>query len=516
MRQSIHVLFFSFQLVLSQAALAALPQPVATVHGQLQGTATEMTGMALFRGVPYAAAPVGANRWREPQAVSAWAGVRQATEFAARCVQGGFAPGAEQPLTSEDCLYLNIWTPADTAAAALPVLIWIHGGGFFTGSGSADIYDGEALASKGAVVITLNYRLGSFGFLAHPELSAESPNHSSGNYGMLDVLAAVKWVKENIAAFGGDPDRITLMGESAGGNVVANLVASPLSTGLFQRAILQSGAWMGWGGITRQPTLAEREVIGAGLVSAYGAASIAELRQASTQAVFENIPAAGSTMNVDGYLLPRDSSLIFAEGTQQPVDVLAGSNRDEGVFFGPGIQEADAFRTYARNKFATLSERFLELYPATSDAVANASYLSAYTNELAWQLRKMGTFQSGRGRAAWLYFFTHVPPGQEARGATHVAELPYMFNHADQNPNWTDLDRQLADQMSSYWVNFAATGNPNAAGLPAWPEPKDNAPGGVLVLGDEVTAETLQVPGANVLELFDAAFQQHLQTLGGR
>lgn len=516
MRQPIPALLLTILLGLSQTTLAALPQPVATMHGQLQGTTTTKTGMSVFRGVPYAAAPVAANRWREPQAVSAWAGVRNATEFAPRCVQGGFAPGAEQALTSEDCLYLNIWTPAETANAVLPVLIWVHGGGFFTGSGSAESYDGEDLASKGAVVITINYRLGSFGFLAHPELSAESPNHSSGNYGMLDVLAAVTWTKENIAAFGGDPDRITLMGESAGGNVVANLVASPLSAGLFQRAILQSGAWMGWGGITRQPSLAEREVIGADLVSAYGATSIAELRQASTQAVFENLPAAGSTMNVDGYLLPKDSSLIFAEGTQQPIDVLAGSNRDEGVFFGPGIQQADAFRTHAQNKFAGLSGRFLALYPATSDAVANASYLSAYTNELAWQLRKMGQFQSRRGRAAWLYFFTHVPPGQEARGATHVAELPYMFNHADQNANWTGLDRQLADQMSSYWVNFAATGNPNAATLPAWPAPQDNAPGGVLVLGDAVTAEALQVPAAEVLDFFDAAFEQHLQALGGR
>lgn len=502
---------FLLLLSLSTALWAQLPLQALTRDGLVLGTTTDDPAISVFRGLPYAAPPVGANRWREPQAVPAWSGVRDASTFAARCVQGGFAPGADQPLTSEDCLYLNVWTPAATVDATLPVMIWIHGGGFFGGAGSAAIYDGKNLASKGAVVVTFNYRLGSFGFLAHPELTAESPNQSSGNYAMLDMIRVLEWVYDNIAVFGGDPGNVTIVGESAGAQAVATLMASPLSAGLFHRAVMQSGAWMGLS-MGRQATLAEREQQGQEQAAAFGASTLAELRAASAQEIFTNLPTGGG-INVDGYLLPKDTSLIFAAGEQHPVDVLAGSNRDEAIFFGPGQQEAEGYRDYANSKFGALAERFFALYPAGSDQQANQSYLQAFSAELAWQMRQLGLYQAERGLSSWIYFFTHVPPGQEARGATHVAELAYMFNQHDQNAAWTDVDRSLADTMASYWVNFATRGNPNGQGLPAWPSFRSNALGSVIVLGDTVGAETSAVPAPEALEFFAAAYGQHVEQL---
>lgn len=494
-------------LLLSTTAAAQLPSPLATPQGLLAGSTD--AGLSIFRGVPYAAPPVGANRWRAPQALPAWAGVRPAREFAPRCVQRGFAVGAEQPLTSEDCLYLNIWTPADSPAAALPVMVWVHGGGFLGGAGSDAQYDGAALARKGAVVVTLNYRLGAFGFFAHPALGAESRDGSSGNYGIMDVIAALRWLQDAVGAFGGDPDNITIMGESAGGQAVASLLVSPLADGLFRRAILQSGGWMGWGGMTALPTRAAVETDN--LAKAGNATTAADLRALDTAEVFARF--SGSGLIVDGHVLPADASRLLAAGRQHPVDVLAGTNRDEAVFFGPGIQQADAFRDYATERFGSLAPQFLALYPAGSDSEANASYLRAYTNELAWQLRLLGRYQRALGQQAWIYHFTRVPPGQEARGSTHVAELPYMFNQAAANTTWTDADRLLAEQMSSYWVNFARSGDPNGTGLPTWPAFADNRGGDVLVLDATVAPETAQVPPAASLELFDAAYRQLLQQL---
>lgn len=508
MRQLLTLLFC---LCCAGPLAAQLPLQLTTTDGTVLGAAAELSGVSVFRGLPYAAPPVGENRWRAPQPVATWAGVRDATHFAPRCVQGGFAPGADQALTSEDCLYLNVWTPATAADEALPVLFWIHGGGFFTGSGSAVTYDGSNLAALGAVVVTINYRLGSFGFLAHPELSAESPEGSSGNYALLDMVAALQWVQRNIAAFGGDSERVTIVGESAGAQAVGLLLATPLSEGLFHRAVLQSGAFMGLS-LARLPTLATQEAQGMEQVAAFGADSIAALRQASAQQIFERFPSGGS-VNVDGWVLPADPALLFAGGRQHKVDILAGSNRDEAIFFGPGLQSASALRDYASDKFGNLAAAFLALYPAHDDAGANQSYQRAFSDELAWHIRLLGRYQADAGQQAWLYYFTHVPPGQEARGATHVAELAYMFNQHGQNPAWTAVDRQLGETMARYWVNFARSGNPNGADLPEWPAFHDNSPGSVIVLGDEVAAETEQRPNAAALEFFDTAYAQHLEAL---
>jgi para-nitrobenzyl esterase len=325
------------------------------------------------------------------------------------------------------------------------------------------------------------------------------------------MVKVLEWVYDNIAAFGGDPINITIVGESVGAQSVATLMASPLSAGLFHHAIMQSGSWMGLG-INKQATLAEREAQGTEAATTIGASSLAQLRAASAQDIFDKFPDNGA-INVDGYLLKQDTSLTFAAGKQHPVDVLAGSNENEGAFFGPGLQTAQELRDYAANKFGPLAGRFLELYPAGDDAEANRSYLRAYTNELAWEMRQLGKYQAVRGLGTWVYYFTHVPPGQEARGATHVSELAYMFNQHEQNANWTDADKMLADAMATYWVTFAGRTNPNAQGLPAWPPYTGNTPGNVMVLGDVPAAEADMVPPAEVLEFFDAAYAQHLEAL---
>lgn len=503
-------LFPFLLLALSTTTLAQVPLEVMTTNGPVMGAETRNSAVKVWRGLPYAAPPVGANRWREPQPVASWTDLRDAANFGPRCVARGYMGGAEQPAMSEDCLYLNVYSAAPSVEQQLPVIVWIHGGGFFAGSSSDASYDATNLASKGAVVVTFNYRLGSFGFFAHPELSAESPHGSSGNYGILDIVKVLEWVYDNIGAFGGDPINVSIVGESVGAQSVGTLLASPLSAGLFHRAILQSGGWMGLD-IAPQPTLAEREAEGNAAAAALGG-SLAALRAASTQDVFDKLPNAG-TINVDGYLLAQDTSLTFAAGKQHPVDVLAGSNENEGIFFGPGLQTAQELRDYAANKFGPLAQRFLDLYPAGDDAEANRSYLRAYTNELAWQVRQLGKYQSVRGLGTWVYHFTHVPPGQEARGATHVSELAYMFNQHEQNANWDDADRALGDVMAAYWVNFARSTNPNGQGLPAWPPYTGNTPGNVMVLGETPVPETEMVPSAEVLEFFDAAYARHLESL---
>lgn len=505
----------SLLLIFSLSGLvSAQPQTqpvVKTSLGLVRGeTESGNTAVSVFRGLPYAAPPVAENRWREPQPAASWSGIRAADRFAPRCIQRGFAPGADQPQSSEDCLYLNVWTPNATGAA-LPVLVWIHGGGFFVGAGSDEIYNGTNLAMHGAVVVTINYRLGSFGFFAHPELTAESPHHSSGNYALLDMIAALQWVKTNIAAFGGNPDNVTIVGESAGAQSAGILIASPLTSGLFKRAILQSSGWMGFN-INSQPGLANREQKGIEWMRKTGATSIAQLRQSSTQQIFENFPNEGS-VNTDGYLLPKDASLIFAAGNQQAVDVLVGSNSNEAAFFGPGQQTVVALHNYGQSRFGMLADKFLRLYPADSDSKAHAAYYQAFSAEMAWNMRKLAQYQSVRGQKAWVYYFSHVPPGQEARGATHVSELAYMFNQHEQNPKWTAIDRQLSDQMSQYWVNFARNGNPNGKGLPQWPDYHDKRKGTVMALADQPSAEKVMTPSAAELAFFDTVYQNLLQSM---
>ncbi len=506
------LLLTAVSMTATTGALAAIPAEVTIDSGRIAGTTGAYEEIRVFKGVPFAAPPVGPNRWREPQAVAQWSGVRAATEYAPRCTQGGAgAPNANAPPTSEDCLYLNVWTAAESSSERRPVMVWLYGGGFAGGAGSEPRYAGDGLARKGAVVVTLNYRLGSLGFFAHPELSAESPRKSSGNYGMQDAIAALQWVQRNIAAFGGDAGNVTVFGESAGANLTGALVASPAAEGLFHRAIAQSGGFMGLA-MARTGTLARAEVTGAKALADAGLASIAEARAKPAAEVFAAIRGGG--LIVEGYLIPEDLSLTFANGRQNAVDLLVGSNKDEGTFFARPDLTAARFTSLAKQRFGVLTDRYSKLYPAADDAQASASYLASFRDEAAWAMRKFAELQAQQGNRAYVYYFTRVPPAlpdRPSRGATHVAEIPYMFDNLAPPVPWTDADRRLADVMSSYWVNFARSGDPNGPGLPPWPAYGDAATAKAQILGDAVGTESQTVPASATLAFFDSAYQQLLQ-----
>jgi para-nitrobenzyl esterase len=492
---------------------AAIPQQVRVDTGTLSGTTGVSAHVRLFKGIPFAAPPVGQHRWQAPQPAASWDGVRDASEFGPRCMQGGPGGpgGATPPPAAEDCLYLNVWTTADSPNDRRPVMVWIYGGGFSSGAGSEPRYDGEGLAKKGAVVVTLNYRLGGFGFFAHPELSRESGRNASGNYGMMDAIAALEWVQRNVEAFGGDPGNVTIFGESAGAIMVAALLGSPQAKGLYHRAIAQSGAWMGLG-MAPMGTLARAEEAGVGALAELGAASIAELRAKPADEILRGLRGAGIV--VDGYLVPEDLSATFADGRQHAVDVLLGSNKDEGTFFQfGGAQTAEQFMGTANRRFGAMAGEFLALYPAASDEQANESYLASFSDEAAWHMRLFANRQAAVGKNAYVYYFTRVPPsppGRPSRGATHVAEIAYVFDNLAEGTPWTDTDRALADTMSSYWVNFARTGDPNGAGLPNWPAYPAAGTGKAVVLGDNVHVEAATMPKPDRLAFFDAAYARQM------
>jgi para-nitrobenzyl esterase len=529
-------------LAITAGIRAAVPDPVRLDSGLLSGTTGASGDVRIFRGVPYAAPPVGALRWKAPQPVARWEGVRTANEYGARCMQGGggggragagrqdgarrgAAPGdparaagrdggragrqggaqppAQQPM-SEDCLFLNVWTPARSASDRLPVMVWIHGAGLTGGSGSEPRYIGEELAKKGAVVITINYRLGPFGWLAHPELTKESGQKSSGNYGMMDAIAALKWVQRNAAVFGGDSRRVTVFGESAGAFLVSGLVGSPEAKGLFERAIAESGAWMGMGMGTMR-TLAQAEDAGAKGVATMNVSTIDELRSKPAEDIQRDL--RGSGLIVDGRLVPEDLSVTFGRGKQNRVDLMVGSNKDEGTFFNRQASSADQFISQTKQRFGELSDPFLKLYPAASDSEAVASSLASFRDEANWHMRIWAEAQARINKKAYLYYFTREPPaapGAPSRGATHTAEIAYVFHLAGASPQATDVDRKLEDAMATYWVNFAATGDPNGRGLPAWPMVKDRITGRAMVLGDTIEAET--TPDVARLAFFDQAY----------
>jgi para-nitrobenzyl esterase len=469
---------------------AAISDPVHTETGLVSGVSGSSDDVHVYKGIPFAAPPVGDLRWREPRPPSHWEGVRKADEFSPVCMQQRRGPAsASGPAPSEDCLYLNIWTAAKSAGERRPVIVWTYGGGFTGGAGSLAMYDGDALARKGVVVVTYNYRLGIFGFLAHPELTKESGHNASGNYGMMDMAMALRWVQKNIAAFGGDPKRVTIDGESAGSMLVSAMVASPQGKGLFARAIGQSGAWMGVN-VGKMTTRARAEENGEKMVQALGATSIAELRTKPADELLKNARGPFAII-VDGWYVPEDLSITYENHKQNDVDVLVGSNHDEGTFFSrPGSGNAEQFTGTAKRRFNDQADAYLKLYPASSDSEAGASQLAAFRDEFGWQMREWAQLQSVRGKAkAYLYYFTHIPPtapGQPSRGATHTADLAYMFENKPPNVTWTDIDQKLADTMSSYWVNFATTGNPNGKGLPQWPAYNEKKGDKNIVLGDTV------------------------------
>lgn len=486
-------------MLLRIALLAVLPLALAcsaqdrnlvsVATGKISGAAGRNPDIHVFKGIPYAKPPVGNLRWKPPQAPVAWTGIRSATEFGHACMQ---LPYPETSLyysppkpMSEDCLYLNVWTGAKSEGERRPVMVWIHGGAFTRGSGAIPTYDGEHLASKGIVLVTINYRLGVFGFLAHPDLTREADKKASGNYALLDIVKALEWVRQNIAAFGGDANRVTIFGESAGSFAVNLLQASPLARGLFHRAIGQSGANFGNGG-SRTLALGAAEKDGAKL-----SASIVDLR---ARPASELLKSAGTFRPVvDKWFLPADVSTVFANGEQNDVPLLAGYNQDEGTTLAPWTGNAQYFAGMLRQRYPAFASELLQIYPAATDEEAARSYYASFRDQsMGWQMRTWVRSAVKTGKSpAYLYYFTRVPPGADLKkyGAYHAAEIQYVFGNLNPRRQWEDADRELSAAMSDYWVNFAATGDPNRKGARHWPKydaHKDQS----MVFGDHVTVQT--------------------------
>ena len=474
--------------------------PVMVTGGAIRGAVSaHHADIVAFKGIPFAAPPVGDLRWRPPEPVVAWEGVRDASTSGAICIQNG----GRNVTQDEDCLFLNVWAPRETSEPR-PVLFWIHGGGYTGGSGSTAIYDGTPLAADGAVVVTINYRLNVFGFLAHPALSDESPHGASGNYGLLDMVAALEWVRDNIATFGGDPGRVTIFGESAGGGAVMSVMLMPQAGGLFHGAIAQSNWINGW---DRPLAEAARgweaaEAQGLRVATALGITgntdeALAAMRAASAADVLaaSNADAGSAFMrtgnvwapNVDGWVIPDDPLAMYREGRQHHVPLITGLNGNEGSLMtrNMDISDAAAFETYVRSVYPDLADEMLAHYDASSPEAAQAA-IDKVIHDLyfAGPVRAHAESQAAAGAPTWLYHFTHVPPtpwGADL-GSHHAAELVYVFGtltrreEGGERPlgltpvgDYTDTDTELSATMRGYWVQFAATGNPNRGGLPPWP-----------------------------------------------
>jgi para-nitrobenzyl esterase len=515
MKISLPFVLFIAAAAFSHTASDALP-PVRVEQGLLSGASGQRSVVRMYLGIPFAAPPVGELRWKPPQPPAPWRGDRAAGEFSNACWQTPYPPSAaiyqaKLPPLSEDCLYLNIWTPAHSVTDALPVMVWIHGGGFTRGSANLAAYNGEVLARKGAVVVAINYRLGVFGFLAHPALTAESEHHASGNYALLDQFAALAWVKKNIAGFGGDPNRVTIFGESAGSWAVNLLMASPLARGLFHRAIGESG-----GSFAPMETLAVAEKRGEELAAALGITQdvLKNLRAIPAEELLKSNGQDTVPLVVDGWVVPQDVYSIFAQAKQNDVPLLAGNNADEGTTLAPqgAFLKAGMFAAGARQRYQGFADEFLKLYPAESDEQAVASFFAAFRDRVfGWEMRTWARMQSKTGRQpAYLYYFTRRPPGpQSARlRAFHACEIAYVFGNFVWEFPWEEQDRQLSDAITSYWVNFARTGDPNGAGLVPWPAydaEKDQS----LEFGDQIRVRSqVNKPGLDFYDAYNQSLRE--------
>jgi para-nitrobenzyl esterase len=443
---------------------------VAVTGGQIRGAS--LSAGAVFKGIPFAAPPVGDLRWREPMPVKPWTGVRDATAFSARCMQSG-------ENVSEDCLYLNVWTQEWPSKSRKPVMLWIHGGGNFAGSSSEPNFDGESLARRGVVLVSANYRMGAFGFLAHPELTAESAHHSSGNYGLLDQVAAMKWVRDNIARFGGDPANVTIFGESAGSLDINVLTTSPLAKGLYARLIGESGP------VVAPPTLAEGEKKGLSVGAGLKAGSLKELRAISAEqlqkATGQGLQFLGPLLGVvvDGWAVPRAPFQVYRAGQEHKVDLLLGSNARElsrPFFPVAGLKEG------IEAEFGPLAPKAKEIYgltgkplatdPVYGDAMAqwatDSQFRCGTVTQLVWHAKA--------GNRTYQFEFSRVPSGREAQGAAHGSEIPYVFGtlaaagRVANAPKYDATDAAVSDTMQQYWTNFAKSGDPNGGSLPKWPK----------------------------------------------
>jgi para-nitrobenzyl esterase len=485
---------------------------VLTTSGSISGL--REGGLSVYEGVPFAAAPVGELRWRPPEPVAPWTGTRTATTFAPACMQEGVSmPGEVPPKVSEDCLFLNVWAPAKRAAERLPVIVWIYGGGYRNGSASMPLYWGDQLARKGVIVVTIAYRLGPLGFLALPELRRESSHGSSGNYGLMDQIAALRWVQQNISAFGGDPGRVTIAGQSSGAMSVSILMASPQAKGLFQRAIGESGGLFEPLQLAPSYLLVNAERDGEKYAATLGVHSLEELRSLPATRLLGGADAGGVTHPViEPYLLPMAPYAAFAAGRQNDVPVLIGSNAEEARALTDVTRvKAATFDDDVQRSFGSLPPAILAAYPHTTDEAARQARLDLERDlRFGWDMWAWARLQAATGHGAVYYYsFRQRPPFPSDSvyagwGASHFAELWYVFDHLSQEPwRWSKADREVAETMSAYWTNFARTGDPNGKGLPAWPA-FGNAGHRVLYFGDPITVGDL--PNVDSLTALDGVY----------
>jgi para-nitrobenzyl esterase len=446
--------------------------------GSISGTKNAKGDVQIFKGIPFAAPPLGDLRWKAPAPVIPWSGVKECTKFGPSPMQGKPTPFMvyspeflipEEPI-NEDCLHLNIWTAAKSPSEKRPVLVWIYGGGFSSGGSACPIYDGEALAKKGVVLVSINYRVGVMGFFAHPDLSKENSANASGNYGLLDQIAALKWVQKNISAFGGDPSNVTIAGQSAGSMSVNCLVASPLAKGLFTKAIAESGSSLLSKGFVRTADLRTSEDLGKQWAEAAGFFSADELRRISAEVIQEKVKGRYTPV-IDGYVLPASIPKIFADNKQNDVMLLTGWNEDER--FGQLTSMAE-FKKQVETKYSVDAEKVFKYYPATSEEESTRSQTALGRDETFGISNYAWAKIQARGKnKVYLYNFLRKPPAEGdfvKYGAFHTAEVPYAFNTLQyfKRP-LQPADYALGELMSSYWTNFAKTGDPNGKGLPAWP-----------------------------------------------
>ncbi|MDY6947938.1 MAG: carboxylesterase family protein [Pseudomonadota bacterium] len=501
----LRIIAWSVAVLFAMPAAADVPivrAPAGTVKGEADGAVN------VFKGLPYALPPVGAARWKPPVAMPVWSGVRDATKFGASCIQPKSRTGSiyasDLGAISEDCLFLNVW--AEPGASNAPVMVWIHGGALTTGSSSEPMYNGAQLAERGVVVVSINYRLGVFGYLAHPQLSAESAAQISGNYGLLDQIEALRWVKRNIAAFGGDPSNVTIAGESAGALSVMYLMTSPPARGLFHKAIAQS-AYMISTPQLQQARFGEEaaEAIGAKIVAALGTQDLAALRAIDAEKLRDAAARTGyfPLGTVDGRILPRQLVEVFDRGEQAPVPIIAGFNSGEIRslrFLAPPVpRDAATYEAAIRSRYADLADAFLKLYPSTNleETLLAISRDAMY----GWTAERLVAKQTAQGQSGFLYLFDHGYPAAEAAGlhAFHAAELPYVFGTARRITSlWpkipeTETETKLSAAMMDYWTSFMRSGAPSAAGLANWSA--YGATRAHMIFDDQPRAGTHLMPG---------------------
>jgi para-nitrobenzyl esterase len=489
---------FLFLLFLSVIAKAQNPI-VATINGEIQGTSSTDKTVRIFKGIPFAASPVGDLRWKAPQAVQNWKGVKKCTAFSASPMQNKPQPfycwseefiAQAEPII-EDCLYVNVWTTAKPKSEKQPVFVWIYGGGLNSGSANCAIYDGEEMAKKGVVFVSLNYRVGVFGFMAHPELSKESGHDASGNYGFLDQIAALKWVQKNIAAFGGDPNNVTIAGQSAGAFSVTAMIASPLAKGLFHKAIPQSGSLLS---NVLSKNLEKAEEQGVALMKKANTNSIAELRKKSAEELqlLSNNPELGRFGTaMDGYVLPVNLLDYFKKGLHNQTPILTGWVTGDGSFMGDATMTVEEYKKEAQAKYGDRADAFLSIFPATTtDEVKTVKQKLTLLSFAGMPAHLLASFNS---KASYLYRFGHVAPDKPNfpnYGAFHTSEVPYVLHNLHTwNRNWQPLDKEIENDFSSYWVNFAKTGNPNGANLPEW-KSYNKQSGTILVVDDKIESKS--------------------------